>query len=140
MVSERLFLWLLFVRLCYLFFLKRAVLAVSETNFLPFLMFFLVANLNIHHCFGSLFLVLILLKVHSRFVNAHSVLVLSGLELIFFIGAGRVGVWSSWVGLSCQLGLTPNIQLLWGVHNLFSTGIAPIKVESSHSFECLSNF
>lgn len=115
--------------------------AVSETNFLPFLLFFVVVNLNIHHCFGSLFLLWILLKVHSRFVTkAHSVLVWAGLELIFFIGAGRVGVQSSWVGLSCLLGLTPNIQLLWDVHNSFSTGTAPIKDENAHSFECLSNF
>lgn len=60
-------------------------------------------------------------------------LVLAGLELIFFVGAGRMGVWSS------RVGLTPNIQLLWDVCNSFSTGIAPIKDESSHSFECLSN-
>lgn len=34
----------------------RAVRALSEANFLPFLMFFVLVNHNNHHCLGSLFL------------------------------------------------------------------------------------
>lgn len=109
------FIWFVGV-LCFFFF--KAVLAVSETNFLPFLIFFVVVNLNIHQCFGSLFLLQILLKVNSRFVRkAPCIRVLAGLELILFIGAGRMGVRSSWMRLSCLLMLTPNIQLLCNVGN-----------------------